>query len=199
MRHGAPAGPSTHSRAAPRRGEPRRLSTHRSVGARLAPWLIGLAALGVGVAAILVATDGPTSTTSTARNASIAKGRKDHVKAATFRPANVTVAVLNGTDVAKLAESTGHRLAAMGYKQGVIHNAPTQTHATTVVAYLPGHPSDALQVAKALSLGTASVQAVDPGTLAVACPPPGRCTADVVVTIGQDLAGRAGSTPTTTT
>ncbi|MGO9900391.1 MAG: LytR C-terminal domain-containing protein [Solirubrobacteraceae bacterium] len=199
MRHGAPAGPSTQRGFAPGASKPRRLATHRSLGARLAPWLIGVAALGVAVAAILVATGGPTSTTPTARNASAAKGRHDHLKAATFRPASVTVAVLNGTDVAKLAENTGRRLAAMGYKEGTIHNAPTQTHAATIVAYLSGHASDALKVARALSLGTSAVQAVDPGTLAVACPQPGPCTADVVVTIGQDLASSAGSTPTTTT
>jgi hypothetical protein len=203
IRRSAPAAPAGPRRPAPHLSESRRAPAKRSVGARLAPWLIGLAALGVGVAAILVATSGSGSTGTTtaaqgARTSATAKRRKDHVKTAAISPANVTVAVLNGTDIAKLAESTGQRLSTMGYREGTIHNAPTQTHATTIVAYLPGRQSEALQVAKALSLGSPSVQAIDPATLTVACPS-GPCAADVVVTIGQDLAGAAGGAATTTT
>ncbi|MGO9751723.1 MAG: LytR C-terminal domain-containing protein [Solirubrobacteraceae bacterium] len=200
IRKGEPA--SASPKPAPRRSEPHPAPWQRSLGARLAPWLIGLAALGVGVAAILVATNGPAGATTAAQAAhtsTVVKGGKGHAKAATLRPSDVTVAVLNGTDVAKLAESTGQRLATIGYKEGTIHNAPNQTHATTIVAYLAGHQRQALQVASALRLGASSVQAVDPGTLAVACPAPGPCTADVVVTIGQDLANTAGGTPPTTT
>ena len=67
--------------------------------------------------------------------------------------------------------------------------AADQTHQTTIVAYMPGHQRDASQVAAALKLEPASVQAVDPSTQAVACPAgTAACTATVVVTVGADLA-----------
>jgi hypothetical protein len=53
---------------------------------------------------------------------------------------------------------------------------------------MPGHKQGALAVAKALGLGSASVQPVDPATQSVACPAPSACTANVVVTLGADLA-----------
>jgi hypothetical protein len=185
-----------------RLSEPRRAPS-RSVGARFAPWLVGLAALAVGGAAVFVATGGGSGTTAStpahsARSASkTTTSSQHHAKPVPLNPASVTVSVLNGTDVAQLAASTGQRLVSGGYKKGVIHDAPNQTHASTIVAYLPGHQSDALQVAQALKLKAAAVAPVDQGTLAVACPPPGRCTADVVVTIGQDLAAVARTTTTT--
>ncbi len=196
----------------PRRGAPKRTGAtlseprhapSRPLGARLAPWLIGLAALIVGVAAVFVATGGGSGTTASTPSRTASTARKTttagshHAKSVPFAPATVTVSVLNGTDVAQLAANTGKRLASIGYKQGVIHDAPNQTHASTIVAYLPGRESDALQVAQALHLKTAAVSPVDSGTLAVACPPPGRCTADVVVTIGQDLAAAPSTTTST--
>jgi hypothetical protein len=43
-------------------------------------------------------------------------------------------------------------------------------------------------VATALNLGPSSVQPIDQSTQQVACPPPAPCTANVVVTVGADLA-----------
>jgi len=58
-----------------------------------------------------------------------------------------------------------------------------------VVGYMPGHRSDALIVAKSLKLGSASVQPVDQSNKTVACPASSTpCTAQVVVTVGSDLA-----------
>ena len=108
--------------------------------------------------------------------------------AARFRPATVTVAVLNGTQVNNLAHDTGQRLAGYGYREGNLATATNQTQQTTVVAYTHGHRRDALHVAGSLGLSRSAVAAVDPATLQVACPQPAPCTADVVVTIGQDLA-----------
>jgi hypothetical protein len=105
-----------------------------------------------------------------------------------FNPHAVTVSVLNGTGTTGLAHRTAVRLAGAGYHQGTIATATDQTHTTTQVAYLPGFKADALRVATALKLSSASVQPIDPGTRAVACPPPAACTADVVVTVGSDLA-----------
>lgn len=107
-----------------------------------------------------------------------------------FKPSHVTVAVLNGTAVNQLAHRVAGGLAAEGYKKGLIATASNQTLSTTQVAYLPGRTNriDALHVARALHLRTGDVVPVDQAALAVACPPPGACTANVVVTVGADLA-----------
>ena len=82
------------------------------------------------------------------------------------------------------------RLGRAGYKEGTIATAANQTESNTRVAYLPGttNRKDALHVASALKLSSASVQPIDQSTQQVACPPPAACTANVVVTVGADLA-----------
>ena len=75
-------------------------------------------------------------------------------------------------------------------EQGTVASASDETRTATVVSYLPGHGQDALQVAKALKLGSASVQRIDPSTQAIACPPPSQCAASVVVTVGADLSNQ---------
>jgi LytR cell envelope-related transcriptional attenuator len=107
---------------------------------------------------------------------------------AAVSPASVTVAVLNGTSVNGLASRIGQNLAGLGYKKGVVANASDQTHTTTIVAYLPGFRRDALAVAASLKLTGSSVQPIDQPTRQVACPSSGTCNANVVVTLGQDLA-----------
>ena len=92
------------------------------------------------------------------------------------------------TATAQLAHRVATKLASFGYKQGTVATAADQTRTATVVAYLPGRQRDALAVAKSLKLGPASVQPIDQGTQAVACPPGTGCTAGVVVTVGSDLA-----------
>ena len=47
---------------------------------------------------------------------------------------------------------------------------------------------DALHVATALKLGPSAVAPVDSSTQAIACPPPASCSAQVIVTVGSDLA-----------
>jgi hypothetical protein len=96
--------------------------------------------------------------------------------------------VLNGTQVYNLAHDTGQRLHGYGYKEGNIATADNQTQLTTIVAYSHGHREDAVHVAKSLGLHGSSVQPVNANTLQVACPQPGPCRADVIVTIGEDLA-----------
>ncbi len=105
-------------------------------------------------------------------------------------PASVTVAVLNGTGTPNLAKSIAGRLVASGFKQGTVTNASDQTQTATVVGYLPHHQAAALLVARSLKLGPASVQAVDQSNEAVACQASSStpCTAEVVVTVGSDLA-----------
>jgi hypothetical protein len=71
-----------------------------------------------------------------------------------------------------------------------VATAADQTEASTVVAYLPGatNRTDARHVATALHLQETAVRPIDQGTQQVACPPPGACGANVVVTVGADLA-----------
>ncbi len=192
-----PAGARSRTAAAGR-GRPRR---PRSRGARVAPWLIGLAALGIAIAALVIITGGNSPTTTTAAGKTTTQPHtgttttsRKHPKAAAFDPSSVTVAVLNGTDTNNLAHDTGLRLAGFGYTEGNIATAASQTQATTSVAYTPGHRADALHVAQSLKLKDSAVTPVDQSTLAVACPQPAPCTADVVVTIGQDLVSAQTST-----
>jgi LytR cell envelope-related transcriptional attenuator len=146
--------------------------------------LIGLGIVAVIVLVFVVAGLGSSKSTSHSSSAS-ASQRKT---AAVFRPQSVTVAVLNGTSVSQLAHHVAARLTQLGYKQGTVATASDQTRTTTVVAYMPDERADALHVAKSLKLKLASVQAMDPATKAVACPPGQTCAANVVVTVATDLA-----------
>jgi hypothetical protein len=104
--------------------------------------------------------------------------------------ASITVAVLNGTATAGLAHRVAVKLGAAGFKQAAVATATDQTRTATIVGYRAGHRRDAVAVASVLKLRPASVSPVDQGAQAVACPPPGGCSAGVVVTVGSDLANR---------
>ena len=126
--------------------------------------------------------------TRTHSSASASNAPSRHAaKRAVVSPSSVSVAVLNGTAALGLAHRVGLHLAGDGYKEGTIATATDQTHASTVVAYLPGFKRDAQAVATSLKLGPSTVQPVDQSTQAVACPPPAACNANVVVTVGSDL------------
>ncbi len=148
--------------------------------------MVALAAI---VVALLALTSGGTSSQSSSNSAanSNAPTPGHRAKPAAFSPSSVTVAVLNGTATSGLAHRVAVKLTSSGYKQGTIATATDQTRTATVVAFLPGHHRDALSVASALKLGSASVQPIDANTQAVACPPPAACSAGVVVTVGSDL------------
>jgi len=184
IRSGAPPGGRRPS-LPPRSPAPRRGGAGRRFGL-----LIGalLAVAAIAVLVIVTQTGGSSSSharASSTTNAPTSPRRKAPV---TFSPASVTVAVLNGTATNDLAHSVSAKLTAQGYKQGTLATASSQTQTATVVAFRSGFRNDALHVANALKLGPASVQPIDPSTQAVACPPPSACTANVVVTVGQDLA-----------
>jgi hypothetical protein len=101
--------------------------------------------------------------------------------------------VLNGTSTAHLAHDVSQKLGTLGYKPGMIVTAPNQTQTSTVVGYLPNDRADATAVAKALKLRASAVQAVDASDRAVACNGSSTpCSAQVVVTIGADLAAAGG-------
>jgi LytR cell envelope-related transcriptional attenuator len=107
-------------------------------------------------------------------------------------PATVTVAVLNGTSTSNLAHDISQKLQAAGFKPGNIATATDQTQSSTTVGYLPNDKRDAQAVAKSLKLAPGSVQAVDPNNRTVACNGSATsCSAQVVVTVGTDLAAHA--------
>lgn len=178
FRRPAPSAPNTLlAPAVERRG---------SAGRRFAALVGILVLIGAAAAAVIV-----TSSTSSPSVASPSHGGNSLGATAGFDPAHVTVAVLNGTAINQLAHHVAARLTARGYKEGVVATASNQTMTSTVVAYLPGPDNrlDALHVARTLHLGAGSVVPVDQAARAVACPPPAACPANVVVTVGQDLAG----------
>jgi hypothetical protein len=159
--------------------------------------VLALLVAGAAVAVLLLVTSGngtSTSTTSASHPTtgtgagSSRAGSAGARPAPAFNPAKVTVAVLNGTASPGLAGRTSHRLAAAGYKPGAVATATDQTETITVVAYLPGYRADAMRVAAALKRPATSVQPIGQAAQAVACPPPAACTANVVVTVGSDLA-----------
>jgi len=179
---------ASHRTLPPLSPPPRRRS---GLGRRVA-LLVGALLIAGAIAALVVATadsgNSPTSSVGARTTNAPTLGRAR--SAVKFNPASVTVAVLNGTATNQLAHKVAARLTGVGYKQGTVATAANQTETTTIVSYLPGttNRSDALHVAIALKLRRASVQPIDRSTQQVACPPPGACHVNVVVTVGANLA-----------
>jgi hypothetical protein len=152
------------------------------------------------VVALLVLTSsggggGKTASSQTQANTTAARtthhNRTTKTSSAAVTPSAVTVAVLNGTSTTNLAHDISQKLTTAGYKQGMIATATDQTETSTIVGYLPGDKQDAQSVAKSLSLGASSVQAVDASNRTLACNGATACPAQVVVTVGSDLASSA--------
>jgi LytR cell envelope-related transcriptional attenuator len=163
-----------------------------ATGRRVIVALGALIVVGV-VAGLLIATSGGGSTnassaTTPASNAPSANPTPAAAAAPAFNPSSVTVAVLNGTSTNNLAHTVAAKLVSGGYKQGPLATASDQTRTKTTVAYLPGHRDAAQHVASALKLQSSAVTPVDSSTQAIACPPPNPCSAQVIVTVGSDLA-----------
>ena len=96
-------------------------------------------------------------------------------------PANVTVAVLNGTTVPGLAATIMDRAEAAGFRAGTVANfLPNQELGESVVQYIPGHERDAAAVSRRLQI--AQREAVNPSSQELAG------DATVVVLVGADLA-----------
>lgn len=168
-------------------GKPAR--SRGGAGRRVAVALVALLLVAAAVVALVVVTRSNSSGPKSARQTPTTNVPATHTAPA-FSPASVTVAVLNGTATNQLAHRVAGKLASSGFKKGTVATAATQTQTTTVVAYLAGskNRADALHVASALSLKPSAVRPIDQATQQVACPAPGPCTANVVVTVGSDLA-----------
>lgn len=158
-------------------------------GRRIAVGLAALVLVAAAVVALVLVTRSGNSPSRSATHPSTTNAPAPRTTPS-FNPASVTVAVLNGTATNQLAHRVSGKLASSGYKKGTIATATTQTQSSTIVAYLPGanNRADALHVATALSLKPTAVHPIDQATQQVACPAPGPCTANVVVTVGSDLA-----------
>jgi LytR cell envelope-related transcriptional attenuator len=169
-------------------GEPAK--ARGGVGRRVAVILAALVLVAAAVVALVVVTRSNSSSGPTSARQTPTTNAPTTQSAPAFSPASVTVAVLNGTATNQLAHRVAAKLGSSGYRKGAVATAATQTQTATVVAYLPGakNRADALHVANALSLKPAAVQPIDQATRQVACPGPGACSANVVVTVGSDLA-----------
>jgi len=158
--------------------------------------LLGLLVVAGIVIALLSLTSSPNQPQAAATHSHHAPVRSHHPAPPRFNPRLVTVAVLNGTGVNKLAADVAAKLTHGGYKipSALVTNAAIQTHAATIVGYLGNHRADAAEVAKALNLPPASVAVADHDAISVcAGTSSSSCSADVIVTVGTDLSSVAAS------
>jgi hypothetical protein len=160
----------------------------RSLIRRLLPGLLGILIVAVIVAVLLEVTNSGGGKT-VAHHAPRHKRPAPH-----FISSHVTVAVLNGTAVTHLAKDVSTKLSKAGYKQGTVANAAVQTHTDTIVAYRPDHKGAAIHVAKVLHVPQGSIQPADHDALGMcSASAGGSCSADVIVTVGTDLASVASA------
>jgi hypothetical protein len=101
-------------------------------------------------------------------------------RAPAVKPAEVTVAVLNGTLVDGLAASLRDELVAAGFDGGVIDVFSDQQRTESVVHYAPGHANEARAVGR--TLGISRREPATPDSVALA----GGAT--VIVIAGADRA-----------
>lgn len=188
-----PIGPPPRRAAPPPRGyQP---VQEQAPSHRLRRVLGAIAALILVAAIVFVLVKVTSSGTST-------KSTVDHhsktSKVAAFRPGDVTVAVLNGTSVAGLAQSVSDDLKSKGYVQGAITNAAVQTQTNSTVSYVQSSDKVAAEhVAKALKLKPSAVQRASQSAIESCASPSASgtsCQADVIVTLGTDLASMASTT-----
>jgi hypothetical protein len=93
-------------------------------------------------------------------------------------PADVTVAVLNGTTVPGLAATVGDKISGEGFQLGTVTNNFDQERAESVVLYAPGAEREAADVSR--RLGISQREAIDAESQALAG------DATVVVVAGAD-------------
>jgi hypothetical protein len=99
-------------------------------------------------------------------------------KAPPIDPADVTVAVLNGTTVPGLAATVGDKIAGEGFQRGTVTNNFDQERAESVVLYAPGAEREAADVSRRLDISQR--EAIDAESQALAG------DATVVVVAGAD-------------
>jgi hypothetical protein len=161
------------------------------LGARyLALALVGLLVLGgaaaYGVSQLTGDDDGGgtggerQSASGSGDNSGDASGQPNRRQGGAVKPANVTVAVLNGTTVPGLAATLSDEVLAAGFKVGTITNFSDQQLAESVVQYSSGHEPEARAVSR--RLGITQREPVNPSSQALAG------DATVIVIAGADKA-----------
>jgi hypothetical protein len=96
----------------------------------------------------------------------------------------VNVAVLNGTNVANLANDIAAELEESGFQRGAVATNPVQTLSATTVEFAEGSRESALEVAEVLGVGDEAVAPLERNTRVSAGE-----EASVVVVVGNDGVG----------
>jgi LytR cell envelope-related transcriptional attenuator len=112
------------------------------------------------------------------------EGQKNAAAKSGPRPADIEVAVLNGTAVSGLAGRFGDALEHDGFQLGAVTNSTT-SFGTSVVMFSRGHKPEARKAAKALKIEKLQLMTSDVASAAAGAP--------VAVVVGED---RASSPPT---
>lgn len=154
-------------------GDRARLREPRSLAA------IGIVTLVVGVAAAFAATGGFSGDEAGGNG----KGRGGKSAAATIRPSDIEVTVLNGTAVPGLAARYGDMVERRGFRLGAVTNS-TSSFIDSVVMYERGRAREARRVGAAL--GVSRLRLMTPEVSSVSAGAP------VSVIVGED---NASSTP----
>jgi hypothetical protein len=159
-----------------------------SVARARRPVLLAVAAMvaiAIGAFAVLQVTGGDDSgggddagLSSGATTGSGASGSGGGSDAPAIVPADVTVAVLNGTTVPGLAATIGDKIVGEGFQRGTVTNNFDQERAESVVLYAPGSEREAADVSR--RLGISQREAIDAESQALAG------DATVVVVAGAD-------------
>jgi hypothetical protein len=147
--------------------------------------LVGIAVVGGGIAYGLTQMGGSSSSSSNSSSSSGNVGAKKDKKqtsssSAVIKPADVSVAVLNGTTTNFLASTYGRKLQAFGFNVGNEANANQGQVAETVVLFKPGKSAEASLVRR--KLGVTQTEPADQTALSQGG------GADVIVVVGADLA-----------
>jgi hypothetical protein len=126
----------------------------------------------------------PNTVNPPSSNASGSSGSGSAKKAAPkLDRASITVSVLNGTTVTGLARQASNKIAAKGYREGVVTNDTTnQQRPLTQIFYEPNGKAAALDVAKILGVRAGNVKPMDPNARVAAD------RAQVAVFVGNDKA-----------
>jgi hypothetical protein len=112
-----------------------------------------------------------------------AKGNSSANTAKAIKPAEIEVAVLNGTSsVAGLAATFGEKVESKGFELGPVTNS-AETFESSVVMFQPGHEPEAKMVAKRLSIPKVQKMSAEIAEVAQ--------KANVAVVVGEDNAEAA--------
>jgi LytR cell envelope-related transcriptional attenuator len=95
------------------------------------------------------------------------------------RPAEIEVAVLNGTSVSGLAGTTGDKLERDGFQLGAVTNSPS-SFTTSVIMFSRGHKPEARKVGRDLGIREMRLMTQEVAAAAAGAP--------VAVVVGEDRA-----------